>query len=123
MILTEDFGSGDYRINAYEPGIITINKKEYTHSLIISAHQLLNDWRPQNLAELNAEDLQPLVDLAPTVILLGTGKRFILPDNKIFASLAEKGIGIEYMDTGAACRTFMALMSEGRNVVAALLID
>ena len=32
-----------------------------------------------------------------------------------------RGIGIEVMDTGAACRTYNILMGEGRQVVAGLL--
>ncbi len=122
MILTEDTGMGDYHIRAYEPGAITVNEKTYHNSLIISPSKLITDWPPQSLESLQEADFEPILALSPEVVLLGTGNRFIMPPPKKLSPLYIKNLGVECMDTGAACRTYAALMSEGRRVVAALLI-
>lgn len=123
MILTEDVGSGDYRICAYEPGVITINEIAYTKSLIITPNKLITDWPPQSLAEVNDAHLQAIAALHPGIVILGTGIQFIMPPAAKLATLYQQQLGVECMDTGAACRTYTALMSEGRNVAAALLIE
>lgn len=123
MILTEDTGHGDYRIRAYEPGSITINETTYTHSLIITPTQLIPHWPPRSLKELTATHCQAILALKPEIIILGTGIKFVMPPASQLALLYQHKLGVECMDTGAACRTFTALMSEGRNVVAALLIE
>ena len=56
-------------------------------------------------------------------LLLGTGAIQIFPDPAIRAAFAAAGVGIEAMDTGAACRTYNILAAEGRHVVAALLVE
>ena len=123
MILSEDdMGMGDYHIRGYEPGAIHINHDVYTKSLIISPFRLILDWPPQSLAELKDDHFDPLLALSPDIVLLGTGLRCTLPPARQLAPLYQKQLGVESMDTGAACRTYMALMSEGRKVVAALLI-
>lgn len=123
MILTEDKSHGDYQIRAYIPGMITINDNTYTRSLIISPHDLIIDWAPQSLAELRTDDLNKILALKPEIVILGTGKRFVLPPPAQLAPLHQARLGVECMDTGAACRTYTALASEGRRVVAALLIN
>lgn len=122
MILNEDSGIGDYQIRAYEPGAVTVNETVYTKSLIVSAYKLVADWAPQSLDELKNEDFKPILEVGPEIVLLGTGISFKMPAQKQLAPLYLEKLGVECMDTGAACRTYTALMSEGRKVVAALLI-
>lgn len=82
-----------------------------------------SDWSPTvSPEELRVEDLQPALALRPEVLIVGTGLRSILPPPKLAAILANEGIGVEFMDTRAACRTFNVLSGEGREVVAALFI-
>ncbi len=123
MIITEDKGEGTYQIRAYEPGEITVNNTVYTHSLIITPNELITNWEPQTLTQVQRQHLEQILALNPEVIIFGTGKQFIMPPNELLAPLYEHNIGVESMDTRAACRTYTALMSEGRNVVAALLIS
>lgn len=122
MILTQDSNEALFRIRAYLQGAITINENTYQRSLIISAQELITDWRPQSLQELTPEDWASVLALNPEVILLGTGQHFKMPPVSLFCPIYEKKVGIESMDTGAACRTYTALASEGRRVVAALLL-
>jgi len=122
MILNEDAGIGDYQIRAYEPGAITINETVYTKSVIVSAYKLIADWAPQSLDELRDKHFNLILEADPEIVLLGTGVNFKMPAQKQLAPLYLEKLGVECMDTGAACRTYTALMSEGRKVVAALLI-
>lgn len=123
MLMTEDSGIGDYHIRAYDSNSVTINETKYTRSVIVSPYKLITDWQPQSLDDLKVEHLTAVLALKPEIVILGTGKKFILPSKNQLTPFHQKRIGIEYMDTGAACRTYTALMSEGRKVVAALLID
>lgn len=122
MLLTEDAGSGDYQIRAYDPGQLTINETTYERSLILSSTRLITDWEPQTLAALKAKHCESILTLKPEIILFGTGTHFALPKPEQLAPLYEAGLGVECMDTAAACRTYLALNAESRHVVAALLI-
>ena len=122
MSLTLDDNRANYQIRAFKPGFIQINDTTFTHSLIVSPTQLITDWAPQTLAELCAEHLRIMGDLKPTVLLIGTGAKLSFPSLEIYGDLLNQGMGVEIMDTSAACRTYNALSSEERNVVAALII-
>ena len=67
-------------------------------------------------------DLEPLLGLAPEVVLLGTGARQHFPDAQVLRILHQQRIGVEVMDTSAACRTYNVLVTEGRSVAAALIV-
>ena len=58
---------------------------------------------------------------APQFLLLGTGIKQIFPEANVRAVFGARGIGIEAMDTGAACRTYNILLAEHRPVMAALM--
>jgi uncharacterized protein len=66
--------------------------------------------------------LQELIDREPEVILVGTGDRIRFPHPEVYAHVISQGVGIEFMDTGAACRTYNVLLSEDRRVIAAIII-
>ena len=123
MIISEDKSEGVYQIKAYTPGQVTVNDTVYTSSLVVSPDKLLAPWRPKNLADVNDDDLVKILPFEPEVVLLGTGLQFQMPVTSVLGALYAHNIGVECMDTGAACRTFMALSAEGRRVVAALLIE
>lgn len=110
-------------ITGYGEDFIEINKKRYAQNLIVLANQLILDWNATSFAALSAENFILITDIKPEVVLLGTGSthRFLHP--KITQNLTEIGIPIECMTTAAACRTYNILMSEGRNVAAALLMQ
>ncbi len=113
---------GQNLIRAYAPGRITINEQVYTRSLIVTPQQIIVDWPPVTFADLLAGHFEALAALQPEVIVLGTGRRLQFPAPRLIRSLVEAKIGLEVMDTGAACRTYNILMSDGRRVAAALLM-
>jgi len=78
---------------------------------------------PQSFAELRAVHLEPLLALSPELVLLGTGatQRFAPPE--VRAVFAERGVGLEAMHLGAACRTYNVLVQEERRVAAALFLS
>ena len=115
-------GVGQNLIRAYAPGRIIINKEVYTTSLIVTPGQVVAAWPPASFADLQAGHFEMLVALKPEVVILGTGARLRFPTPSFTRSLVEAGIGLEVMDTGAACRTYNFLMSDGRRVAAALLM-
>ena len=109
-------------IRTYAAGQITVNQDSYTRSVIVLPGQIVADWPPQRFEELALAHIEKLVPLSPEVVILGTGQRQRFPRAELLAPLVVAGIGWEVMDTGAACRTYNILMSEGRNVAAALLM-
>lgn len=122
MRFAEDKTAARYRIEAYAPGQVTINEAVFTRSLVVTPGRILLDWQPQSFDELQAGHLILVADLAPEIILLGTGARLRFPDPAVAAPLIDSGIGLEVMDTAAACRTYNILVSEDRQVAAALII-
>jgi len=115
-------GLGQNLIRAYARGQVTINEEVYTRSLIVTPQQIIADWPPASPAELLGTHFEVIASLCPEVFILGTGARLRFPAPNIIRPLIEAGIGIEVMDTGAACRTYNILMSDGRRVAAALMM-
>ncbi|KAF0193277.1 MAG: hypothetical protein FD165_380 [Gammaproteobacteria bacterium] len=146
MQFTLDSTRESYTIRAYSPGQVSVNLPVYriqqeaaavdpnlpaqsritqvtvTRSAVVSAHRLIEDWAPQAFDELRAEHFDELAAFNPEIVLIGCGERLRWPDPALISRLQRQGIGVEVMDTGAACRTFNILIAEQRNVVAALLL-
>jgi len=121
MELQQDRGLGPF-IAAYQSGEFKVDQQTYHQSILVQAEKCVDIWRPRDLTELNRADLQVLLALKPAIVLLGVGESLIFPANELLAPLHQAQIGIEIMDTAAACRTYNVLMSEGRDVLAALLL-
>lgn len=112
----------NYLITAYSESYIEVNKLRYAKSLIVMPEQLITDWQAEGFAQLTKEHLSAIAEFNSEVVLLGTGAKHQFLHPRIYQSLTEKGIPIECMTTAAACRTYNILMSEGRNVLAALIL-
>lgn len=135
MQFNQDHLGGNYYIRAHAEGEITVlmpPNKEMTspeagtrvlkHSFIISPRQLLTDWAPQSLEELEQQHIALTLEMKPELVILGVSPKLQFPHPAIFSPLMENRIGYEVMEMGAACRTYNVLAEEGRQVVAALLI-
>lgn len=123
MALSRDENTASYQIRGFKPGVILINDKTLTRSVIIGPEKLIENWEPQHISELTRENLSIVIDLHPAILLIGTGAKIQFPALEIYGELINQGIGVEIMDTSAACRTYNALTAEGRNVIAALIIN
>lgn len=108
-------------VTAYGEGWLEINARRYAHAVLVRPESPVEAWAPARFEDLAAEHFEAIAAHAPEVVLLGTGaiQRFAHP--RLLAALAARRIGVEAMDTGAACRTYNILMSEGRKVLAALI--
>lgn len=111
-------------VRHYHPGELRVREISYERSLIITPWEIIDDWAPQSAAELEAADLERLLQLEPRpeVILLGTGASQHFPAREIMAPLLSAGTGVEVMATDAACRTWNVLLAERRRAAAALII-
>jgi uncharacterized protein len=109
-------------IRAYAAGQVTVNDEIIVTSVIITPERIIRDWLPHTFGELEPRHFARLEELQPEIIVLGTGPRLQFPDAEATAGFLSQGIGVEIMDTTAACRTYNILLSEGRRVVAALLM-
>jgi len=114
--------AGTNLVRSYGPGQLRIGERTHSTSLIVTAKAIIAPWRPATAQELTTADLEPLLGLAPEVVLLGTGARQQFPDVQVLRILHQQRIGVEVMDTSAACRTYNVLVTEGRNVAAALIV-
>src|SRR6266566_1432252 len=122
MKIQLDTGIGRYLVRAYAPGKITVNETVYTSSLVLTPEALIADWTPRAFEELAAAHFDAIAAGKPEVVILGTGARLRFPLPACLAPLSRAGIGVEVMDTAAACRTYNILAADGRRVVAALLM-
>lgn len=111
-----------YFITSYDDNTIQVNGKNFNSSLIISTTSLNTDWSPCAIEELCTAHFTPIIDLKPELVIIGTGNKLIFPAVAVYAELIKQGVGVEIMDTGAACRTYNILTSEGRHVVAGLIL-
>lgn len=111
------------RIRGYGPAEIRVNDTAYHQSLIVAPQALELDDLPRSLAQFDVRHLERLLSHGPEIILLGTGPRLAFPPHALLLDAQARGVGIEVMDTGAACRTFNVLLAEDRIVVALLLLE
>ncbi|HFD92562.1 MAG TPA: hypothetical protein ENJ22_04675 [Gammaproteobacteria bacterium] len=146
MQFTLDRNSDSYGIHAYAAGEITITiprsldqarpredekvaplqppvrRETLHHSLILMPQRLIQDWPPRSFEDLGKAHFDILAELDVEMIVLGTGARLRWPAHDMLSALRDKGMGIEVMDTGAACRTYNILMADRRRFAAALLM-
>jgi uncharacterized protein len=114
--------AGQQSITGHGPGWVEINEHRYAHSLIVLPNQLVTDWTVPSFDALKLADIERIAALQPEVVLLGTGSRHRFAHPRLAAPLAAMNVGLECMDTAAACRTYNILMAEGRHVAAALIL-
>ena len=104
------------------PGWVRVGQTEYRNSLILLPDQIVEGWAPNGFAALTDADFASLLDYTPETVLLGTGAQQQFPHPRLLQALSAARIGVEVMDTRAACRTFNILVGEDRRVLAALIV-
>ena len=122
MKIEREQPDGRNAFTGYGEGYVEVGGTRYRESLVVSAERLVTDWPARSVDMLSADHIAAILELAPEIVLIGTGERFEFPEAALLASLQRAGIGVEVMDTRAACRTYNVLLGEGRNVVAALIL-
>ena len=122
MKFSEDYAIGTNVIRAFNDSSIDINNKTYNQSLLVGSHLLVEQWGISHIDDLTDQHWQDLLQHQPEVILVGTGKTLIFPHPSTYAAAIKVGIGVEFMDTAAACRTYNVLVSEDRRVIAGIIL-
>jgi uncharacterized protein len=113
-------------ITSYGEGWIAVNGQRHASSLVLASGGQLLAWDCKHFEELTAahfEQLAQVMPEAPELVIFGSGSRLRFVRPVLLQGLMERRIGVETMDTAAACRTYNILAGEGRRVVAALLIE
>lgn len=139
MQINPDFNTSAYTIRAYRAHEIDVylpestasdldanqEMKNYTtlsRSFIVTTDKLIKEWDIENPHMLTDKHFRELLALKPEIVIVGTGKKIHFADNVYTLPLTQAGIGVEFMDTAAACRTYNFLVSDGRKVAAAIFM-
>jgi uncharacterized protein len=110
-------------VTGYDAGGVEINAQRFDFSLIVMPEVPPRAWEVARFEDLAASHFEQIALDNPDVVVLGTGERQRFVHPRLTTSLSDKRIGVECMDSHAACRTYNILMGEGRKVTLALIID
>ena len=110
-------------ISGYGPGWVGVNGEKITHSVIVSSKGERIEWPSSCFEDLGPDHFATLAQLDAEVVIFGSGSRIRFPKAAWLQPLLARRIGIETMDTAAACRTYNILAQEGRSVAVALLLE
>lgn len=112
-----------YTVSAHGPGFVEINRVRFEAGVCVSGDSAPEPWGEHGFAALTERDFARLAERRPELVIVGTGatQRFAPPT--LLRALIQRGIGFEFMNTAAACRTYNVLVGEGRRALAALVVD
>ena len=109
-------------ISGHGPGWVAVGQEKITNSVILSASGTRLPWA-ERFEDLGQEHFDTLAQLGVEVVIFGSGARIRFPHPAWLATLHKARVGVETMDTPAACRTYNILAQEGRDVAVALLLE
>lgn len=121
MKLQADRMEGQNAIARHGPGGVAVNGVEYKTSVLVPWRGMVTVWPVDDFAALDAGHFEAVAALQPELVIFGSGARLRFPKPALLRPLIDRRIGVETMDTAAACRTYNVLLAEGRSVVAALV--
>lgn len=122
MQITRD-DTTELTIRRVERGSLCIGNETVTGNVALTSEKIIRDWPDTRIEALTTDNLATVLAEKPEMIVLGTGWQQQFPPRELMFALARRGIGLETMDTPAACRTFNILVAEGRRPAAVLLLD
>jgi len=114
---------GSNLVTGTGPGWVRIGADDYRESVVLTADSVMPGFAPNGFDALTDADFERLLQTSPEIVLLGTGATQRFPHPRLTAPLHRAQVGVEVMDTRAACRTYNILVAEGRNVTAALILE
>jgi len=118
-----DVLAGTNVITRHDADALWVGSSRFDHSLMVPWTGPVQRWAATRPEELTADHFEAVLALKPELVIFGSGPRLKFVSPALVRALIERRIGVETMDTGAACRTFNVLVSEGRSAVAALLLS
>ncbi len=123
MKLQADRIEGQNAVARHGPGGVLVNGEEYRQSVIVPWQGAVSTWQVDSFDKLTEAHFAALADSRPELVVFGSGSRLRFVKPALLRPLIERRIGVETMDTAAACRTYNVLLAEGRSVLAALLFE
>ena len=122
MKFQPDSAAGVNLVTRHEPGRLWVGATRYTHSVLVPWEGEVLPWPAATPEALTETHFEQIAALRPDVVIFGSGARLRFVSPALLRPLMALRIGIETMDTAAACRTYNVLVGEQRRVVAALLL-
>jgi uncharacterized protein len=110
-------------ITAYGPGWVKVGGERVTGSVVIASSGMRFAWYCASFDDLTEAHFEQLAALDTEIVIFGSGNRLRFPPTHLTRALIERQIGLETMDSQAACRTYSVLVAEGRKVAVALLLE
>ncbi len=123
MKIERETADGRNAFTGYGDGWVEVSGRRHSRSIVVDASRVAEGWAAGGISALAESEVAGLLDWKPEIVLLGTGARFRFPDPAAVAPLHRARVGVEVMDTKAACRTYNVLLSEGRRVLAAIIVE
>lgn len=123
MKFQQDRPVGQHLVTAVSETYIEINGARHETSLLLLPQRLETGWAPAGFDGLAESDFAAIAALGSELVLFGTGRQQRFPAPQLLRPFMNARIGVEIMDTRAACRTYNILVAEGRRVAAILLLD
>ncbi len=123
MKFQPDTAEGLNVVTRQEPGRVWVGPNAFDSSILLPWKGDVQAWGASSMEELTPDHFARIVALKPEVVIFGSGTRLRFPSPALLRALIEARIGVETMDTAAACRTYNVLVSERRSAVAALLVE
>jgi uncharacterized protein len=112
-----------YLVRSYSAHELHIGAERVSQACIVTPERLIREFGAHSYRELSSAHLEPLFALAPELVIVGSGPEQQLPTRELRVQFAQRGIGLEVMQLGAACRTYNVLAQEGRRVAAVLFLE
>ena len=114
---------GQNAIARHGPDGVIVNGVEHRSSVLVPASGDPVAWPVATFEALTEAHFEAIAALAPELVIFGSGTRIRFPHPSLLRPLISRRIGVETMDTAAACRTYNVLLADGRAVIAALLFE
>jgi len=121
MKFQPDRAEGVNMITRHEPGRVWVGAQAFEGGVVVPWKGPVQDWQALVISDLLPAHFDRLLGLEPELVVFGSGPKLRFPSPALVRSLLGAGVGVESMDTSAACRTYNVLVSEHRRAVAVLL--
>ena len=123
MKFQPDTPTGVNVITRHDPGRVWVGLQAFESSLLVPWTGPVRPWPVNSFDDLGDSLFEQIALLNPELVIFGSGARLRFPRPAWLQALIGRRIGVETMDTAAACRTYNVLVSEQRSVVAALIVE
>ncbi len=110
-------------VKAHTDQSIVLNTSTHENSIVISPEKIINShWDCKDIKSISEDQLIEIFKIPADAYLIGTGEKQLFPDMKIYQFCQLQNKAVDFMNSPAACRTFNMLASEGRSIIAAIII-